>query len=328
MWSGHFHKPQEVGNINYVGSGYQVTAAEAGEKKRFVWLDGDFNYVEDVPLPRFGREYHRGVGKIGEAKEGDVVVVEVEEGEEETMQEYREECDHRGISLRVKVLAPATSQPTTPANPTLSTRSTKDLLLSYIATVEKNNPNSTIPESFKFAAAEIVDDGEQGEIGRGAKRRAKAGRMTVQCHNQQHLFRLLIVDGTTPFRETFNFGNVELEGFASFQSSTNYPLASRGVVLVKGGGIQGGEIHRSNGSGKTSLLMSSFWALTGSMDPRPTVTESVNDVVNNKVDQCTVKLDFKVGGIEGTVERRKGKVRLDEERRTEGWSGATASAIF
>jgi DNA repair exonuclease SbcCD ATPase subunit len=37
----------------------------------------------------------------------------------------------------------------------------------------------------------------------------------------------------------------------------------------------------SNGSAKTSLVMSILWALTGSLDPRPVQDSKVADVVND-----------------------------------------------
>lgn len=37
----------------------------------------------------------------------------------------------------------------------------------------------------------------------------------------------------------------------------------------------------SNGTGKSSLVMSALWALTGSIDPRPMQDDKVSDVVND-----------------------------------------------
>ncbi|GMH49708.1 hypothetical protein TrRE_jg7430, partial [Triparma retinervis] len=103
VWAGHFHRPQDGvggGRVAYVGSPYQVTAGEAGERKRFVWLDGGFKYDGEVELPRFGREYHEGMGGVGRAVEGDVVKVTVEEGGEggEDIQEAREICEDSGAA--------------------------------------------------------------------------------------------------------------------------------------------------------------------------------------------------------------------------------------
>ena len=39
--------------------------------------------------------------------------------------------------------------------------------------------------------------------------------------------------------------------------------------------------RRSNGSGKTSLVMSVLWALTGSVDARPLPDAKVSDVIND-----------------------------------------------
>jgi hypothetical protein len=40
-------------------------------------------------------------------------------------------------------------------------------------------------------------------------------------------------------------------------------------------------LHCSNGSGKTSLVFSILWALTGSLDPRPAENAKASDVVND-----------------------------------------------
>jgi DNA repair exonuclease SbcCD ATPase subunit len=37
----------------------------------------------------------------------------------------------------------------------------------------------------------------------------------------------------------------------------------------------------SNGTGKSSLAMSTLWALTGSIDPRPASDAKVSDIVND-----------------------------------------------
>ena len=54
IFSGHIHKPQQVGNVIYVGSMFQTDFGEEGEQKRFVVLDietGTFESI-DFKYPR------------------------------------------------------------------------------------------------------------------------------------------------------------------------------------------------------------------------------------------------------------------------------------
>jgi DNA repair exonuclease SbcCD nuclease subunit len=55
VFSGHFHLSGQNGNITYVGTPYQLTWNEAGNKKRFFHFDGkEFTEVENT-----GRIYHK-----------------------------------------------------------------------------------------------------------------------------------------------------------------------------------------------------------------------------------------------------------------------------
>jgi hypothetical protein len=40
-------------------------------------------------------------------------------------------------------------------------------------------------------------------------------------------------------------------------------------------------VLKSNGSGKTSLAVSTLWALTGTIDPRPLQDSKVSDVIHD-----------------------------------------------
>jgi len=53
---GHYHKPQSINNVHYVGSPIQLRKDEAGEEKRFLVLDLDTYELESKPLNNF-RKY-------------------------------------------------------------------------------------------------------------------------------------------------------------------------------------------------------------------------------------------------------------------------------
>ena len=46
---GHYHLPQSVGNVTYVGSPIQLDWGEKGEEKRFLIVDTDSNEIKSVP---------------------------------------------------------------------------------------------------------------------------------------------------------------------------------------------------------------------------------------------------------------------------------------
>lgn len=54
---GHYHKPQELANVIYVGSPIQLRRDEAGEEKRFLVVDTDNLQIESVPITGYRKYY-------------------------------------------------------------------------------------------------------------------------------------------------------------------------------------------------------------------------------------------------------------------------------
>lgn len=81
IYSGHFHLPQTLksknksknNKITYIGSPYQQSFSEAGDVKRFLVLNKEFEVKESLEVGRVGREYFIGLENVGECVEGDVV---------------------------------------------------------------------------------------------------------------------------------------------------------------------------------------------------------------------------------------------------------------
>ena len=110
--------------------------------------------------------------------------------------------------------------------------------------------------------------------------------LEVLREGKDTLERLLSSSATAASPSSFAIGRaynlrmeqVSLTNFGPFGGGPLvYPLAKRGLVLLRGQGSSRGEGGEdglagqgadSNGAGKTSLAMSVMWALTGSMDPR------------------------------------------------------------
>jgi DNA repair exonuclease SbcCD nuclease subunit len=57
---GHYHKPQELGNVIYVGSLIQLSWNEKNEEKRFLVIDNEEDTVESIPSVGYRKyiEYH------------------------------------------------------------------------------------------------------------------------------------------------------------------------------------------------------------------------------------------------------------------------------
>jgi hypothetical protein len=74
--------------------------------------------------------------------------------------------------------------------------------------------------------------------------------------------------------------HITLRNFGPFggdDNSIRYPLAGRGLVLIRGDSTDGTGAD-SNGAGKTTLAMSAMWALNGGMDPRLVSDGKMTDV--------------------------------------------------
>jgi DNA repair exonuclease SbcCD ATPase subunit len=100
---------------------------------------------------------------------------------------------------------------------------------------------------------------------------------------------------------------VSLHGFGPFHETVTYPLYNRGLVLLRGYNKDGGS--DSNGSGKTSLVMSILWAFTGTVDPRPLQDSKAVDVINDASKSATVTIDGALNGIKFSITRTKTSTR-------------------
>ena len=79
-----------------------MSFSEAGDVKRFLVLDEEFRVVEEVPVGRVGREFYIGLEGGREAEEGDIVRLDVLEGEEESVREEVREMKERGVDVVVR----------------------------------------------------------------------------------------------------------------------------------------------------------------------------------------------------------------------------------
>ena len=311
VFSGHFHLPHTVREggraVTYIGSPYQQSFSEAGDQKRFLELDADFRWARDVPVGRVGREYF--IGSAAAAEPGDMVRFDVMEGDEELLEV--EEARSRGVDVIVRRKARRSAM----NNGTRLVRSANatqhnddddddgalfppsaapsDVDLAKVRSGKERNMRATTPSkkiSFfvqhqPFAARRLP-----------TKHRTNPNAMKYPhlCDSlrssQSYLATLNYTSASPVYAKTmslledsnstapaerirFSLTNVTLSGFASFESEVTYPLLSRGLVMLRGSG---------NGAGKSSLIFSILWCLTGALDARPVNDAVVNDVIHSK----------------------------------------------
>lgn len=296
VYSGHFHKPHIVDTskdryIEYLGSPYEISLAEAEQGKALVVLDGnDWSITERIPMSVGRKHYHWDLAdvtssKCTELQPGDRVVVTVRRKEAREDQLEAAVQDLRDKEIQVEVRA-AKEYPS-------DTSQVKGIVRE--APVETWSVEST----WKGYWADLV--------GRDVVLENVAEEL-----QQQGLDLLQNTSDTSHVdmkQTSIQFDSVSVQGFGPFVDEVTYPLHNRGLVLLRGINRDSGGGASSNGSGKTSLVVAVLWALTGSLDPRPMVDTKVADVINDECKTARVTVQGTVNGVEFCVTRSKTKSR-------------------
>eukprot|EP00571_Detonula_confervacea_P000636 CAMPEP_0172321892 /NCGR_PEP_ID=MMETSP1058-20130122/44578_1 /TAXON_ID=83371 /ORGANISM="Detonula confervacea, Strain CCMP 353" /LENGTH=1334 /DNA_ID=CAMNT_0013037503 /DNA_START=59 /DNA_END=4063 /DNA_ORIENTATION=+ len=305
VYSGHFHKPHVVNtgknspnsvSIRYVGSPYQTSFSESGQTKSLLLVDSMKNWqcIEEIPID-IGPRYHRISSahefldsRTAKFRQGDKVAVtacqrELEEmrilaveeemtGQKSPFDIKLEELRDAGIAVEIRDGQSRDGTEELFATGESSTSNEKEIEL------EDLSPKATL-------AAYLDNEVDSGELGDAtAKTLLENGEDLLRESND-----VFASKGDTspslnsPANEVvvseLELESVSLLGFGSFRQEVVYPLSNRGVVLLRGTNKDFGS--DSNGVGKSTLAMSSLWALSGSMDARPTQDWKVTDVVND-----------------------------------------------
>ena len=102
VYSGHYHTPQMHDNIRYLGSPYQLTLAEAEDKKALILLDKQFAVKQTIPIDIGKHQYKWTANELlernSELKEGDVVSVIHSNGIDQIIQNLKD----KGVNVSVK----------------------------------------------------------------------------------------------------------------------------------------------------------------------------------------------------------------------------------
>ena len=277
VYSGHLHRPHRVShNINYVGSPYQVSAAECGQQKRLLVLDRtkQWDVVESIPIDIGPRHFTVALDSpcvLPDLRRGDRVVLQTSRHPHQYARQLRDNGIR--VELQSALSTPSSlpfstpNSPLTPAQPRIATTGS----LSNTHLFEKYAALKSLPPNLTKVAADILQ-----HVGGNVS--TVSGKDVI-----------------------INWKSVTLRSFGPFAASITYPLSKRGLVLITGRDCdQDGVITgRTNATGKTSLVMAALWAITGRTDPRPdgSVEKGVSlEMVHDDATDCCVSVDVTLSG--------------------------------
>lgn len=102
-----------------------------------------------------------------------------------------------------------------------------------------------------------------------------------------------------------NLYSIEMEGYSSYKDYTYVPIPAGITGII---GSIDGSLNRSNGSGKSSLVMAILYALFGEGE-----ANTIDEYINDESEEMFVRLKYELNGVDYTVERgiRKKSSYLD-----------------
>lgn len=308
-YSGHFHRPHRVpaSSVTYVGSPYQVSLAEAGQRKRLLLLrrplgPGDpWMEVSDIAID-VGRRYFR-PRSLDAAQDllsdhclrkGDRVVLNLLPDAAETL---ASEVEGLRARLRASVQAELEvregmieadeagfmagldgAMESAPGGVSLEsgimdyeTLGTPAVWRAYMAEASFGDASSSSGGG----------KGQQKVIGEGLELieawESSTGQNAMSPTAHTAPATPTTVGGGSTGAVRLEFKKVKAVGYGPFLKAVEYPLESRGLVLLRGKNMDdpGAE---SNGAGKSKLAMAAQWALTGDGDEKPVMDAKVTDV--------------------------------------------------
>ena len=243
IYSGHFHKPHTVrrGNvcIDYIGSPYETSLAEAQQRKSLVILDAsqEWKCVERIPLD-IGRKHFRAtsleellalhVAPVDHDKSenvvklGDRVVVSLDKENLEEMRRMAPPGNLSAVDAHIKTLRQEGALVEVREIPSQATGP----LLQPNEEIEEMTPQSTLGS---FLTEEVRREALRKTT---AEELLKAGLSLLdELELSEELNGALDLNGDMTDLE---LESVTLQGFGSFKDQVTYPLKCRGLVLLRG----------------------------------------------------------------------------------------------
>lgn len=255
IYSGHFHKPHLVKSndvkIEYLGSPYEVSLAEAQQPKALAILDASDSWkcIERIPLS-LGRKHFRALsldefltfqpasGEVDSSVDtdrpvvnaGDRVVLSMNKGELDDLRRLMDHGEDSIVDAHVKVLRKEGA--------TVEIREVKDLPLEAMSIGDAKDASELEELSLESTWKAYVS----GEVHRETLSNASAEALL-----QAGLEMLEELDADEAIRphQTHNVTDlklisVTLKGFGPFRDQASYPLLDRGLVLLRGRNKDGG----------------------------------------------------------------------------------------
>jgi len=321
IYSGHFHKPHIVKKkssgvtIRYVGSPYQTSYSESGQVKSLLLVDATQNWqcIQEIPID-IGPRYHR-IPSVQSFIENDVSEMKFRKGDKVAVTVCQNDLDE------MRLLAQEEGD-TIEGGKTLFDAKLEKLRDAGIS-VEIRDVQSQDQDESQVSSSLVTEEDEveledlspkatltaylDNEVGNGDLGEATAKKLLEMGEELLGESSEDASQSSSPSSKTtvseLEIESVSIKGFGSFRQETVYPLHNRGVVLLRGTNKDFGS--DSNGVGKSTLAMSSLWALAGSIDPRPTQDGKVTDVVNDFSKVAEVTLIGSINSMPFQVKRMK-----------------------
>ncbi len=281
IYSGHFHKPHTIVkpeaapgvSIRYVGSPYETTLSEAGQKKALLVLDSSHNWecIDESALS-LGKKHWRVKsieelldlqvmnssnmndsisGPVELVSAGDRVVISVHQ---EDLEDLRRKAKHNVTSSGAPALSAFDAK----------VKELRSVGASVEIREKKANPFSNRDDSGKGISAPVDDldwllvedmtplstwtNYLESEVNRDAMKNSTASVLLEAGNNiLEELGCETVsssgngnVDDNSIVRTNLCLETITVKGFGPFKEEVTYPLMDRGLVLVRGSNRDGG----------------------------------------------------------------------------------------
>lgn len=264
VYSGHYHTPQHHGNIQYLGSPYQLTLSEAEDEKSLCVLDPtSWRITETIPLDIGRRQYKWTTEQLlthaKKLRPNDRVVITDGSAASAALVN---ELQSFGVDITVR----RTVAPVKTRIDTANISTPADLLDSY-GNRQKIDKNS---EAWKTVREWVKRHPEKWQGAHVGARDVRPTRMSI-------------------------------EGFGPFEGPIQMPMTGDGFTLVSG---ECETKELSNGAGKSLATAGAWlWACTGMIDGRGSLSFSDTSVVNSKIGHASVTVYGTLDNVPWSITR-------------------------
>ncbi|GJQ09957.1 hypothetical protein GpartN1_g1748.t1 [Galdieria partita] len=247
VYSGHFHKPQQIPNthIRYVGSPFQVSVMESGQQKYLFVVSRSHRWAVQEAIPiSLGPKYY-------DYHWNDI------------LRNVSLDCIQPGDRVFLRVNSDIPESQIAPVLKQLRQQK-KASVFTFVepdkeSSVSRVEADNSFPSEWRDPNRILQ---QYGEVYKLSLPVMNVGKEIIQqvLASQEHTW----VDYQRSNSIDLCLDGIYIDGFGSFRDAVTYPLSNRGLVIVTGEN-KDDMTSTSNGSGKTTLLMATLWCLNASM---------------------------------------------------------------